>query len=123
MTEQTLALQLQPDSDSSFIALPFAHLEQVFVKELDDYADLADADQMLALAQAGITAWEYVLKNCPYAYKDDDGIWFAEFGFYVWPSSMDLDFEVPEPGTLLLLGAGLLGVRQRKSKQGANTLM
>lgn len=72
-------------------------LEPEFVGFLDNLADLADIDAMLAAAQSGLSARSRQLDRCRWLHWGDDGEAIVTLDLYVWPSRPELRYRLDLP--------------------------
>ncbi|SDP69819.1 hypothetical protein [Desulforhopalus singaporensis] len=81
-----------PEASTPDRGVNWMRLEQKYKAEGQD-ADLNDLSQMLARARAGRSAFTYVKDACPWA-TIDKGVVTIELDFYLWPSSLDLRYDL-----------------------------
>lgn len=68
-------------------------LEQEYKPSESDYVSPAVVNQMLARAVSGKSAVTYINDSCGYV-KVLDGVVYVDLAFYVWPSSLDMDYSL-----------------------------
>jgi len=71
----------------------WVRLTQEAIPSSADEADLNDLYQMMAAAQSGKSAWEYVYESCPYVVIVD-GVVRITLPFFVWPSAIGLPYTL-----------------------------
>lgn len=98
MSYATLTINYQSkdaDDDEDDRGTIWARLEQEYQDEGDEYADINDLYQMLSRVMSGQSALSYIADLCPYVEEYDDGkILGVHLDFFVWPSDMDLNYEI-----------------------------
>ena len=73
-------------------------LEPEYTAEKANRADLADIDSMLAMAMAGISSVNRLIDRCRWAKWGENGDLIVTLGLYVWPSDINLKYELSLPG-------------------------
>lgn len=71
----------------------WAKLEQVDAPKSSEGATIADAVNMVAYAKQGNSAFDYIADSCTYITVKDGAV-IVKLQFWVWPSSMDLDYTL-----------------------------
>lgn len=71
----------------------WCRLTQEAIPSRADEANLKDLYQMIAAAQAGESAYEYIYDSCPYVVIVD-GVVRITLPFFVWPSDLGLAYEL-----------------------------
>jgi len=71
----------------------WCRLSQEPIPSSADEANLKDLYQMIAAAQSGESAYEYVYDSCPYV-TIVDGVVRITLPFFVWPSDMGLAYDL-----------------------------
>ncbi len=90
-------------------------LEPEYSSEKENNADLADIDAMLAMAMSGISSVNRLIDRCPWAKWGENGTLTVTLGLYVWPSDIDLIYELLLP--VNVTSAPPTPVREVRSKK------
>ncbi len=88
------SLSVSFQSGGADSAAPWVHLEQEYKKEYLDQTSIADVYGMLSYASTGKSAQGYAKKACTYVTLVGDSKIIVDLDFYVWPSSMDLLYNL-----------------------------
>src|SRR5574340_1526590 len=83
----------RPADPAEAAADVWARLTQEPIPDRAGRANLRDLWQMIAAAQAGESAYEYVYDSCPYV-AIVDGVVRITLPFYVWPSHLGLAYDL-----------------------------